>query len=336
MDTMVIGLSMLQGGLMYNRFFKEAKFAIDNVLDRFSIHVGTNEDGSAKFLKLNTTKFNDGSIKVQLDGFSETGVFYNNLARISCYLGSMDDVMVLGQIIETLKRRQIKSRVALKTTLYTRYDRVMHEDGSDSFGLKVFANVLNSFDVFAWILDNPHSNVFGELLSDFSACTSRLSWDYKPNEILKYLEDILGLSIDSKSYSFVIPDKGAKSRFNLVVPEYVCDKSRDKETGKIMGITAEQNPLPWICNRSDRLLIIDDICENGGTFIGCVDAIRKLDDFRPVDLYVDYGVFPENTDFTKLAHTIDRLIIGNIEKKNLENLMKYFKGDKRIFVNSVY
>lgn len=337
MVIMVTGLSMLQGGLMFKKGLKEAKDAISNLSHRFRIHVGCCMGGKPLLLVLNTTTFNDKSIKVSLDGWKQDGAIYDNVAFIECYLGNMDDVVVLCQIIEVLKRKGFHTRVKLKTTLYARYDRVMHEDQNDAFGLKVFTDILKSSGNTEWFLVNAHSSVFQKLLDAMGYCKSMNSWEYRPNEALKHLPRMLGIKDASNDYySFVLPDKGAEQRFSEAIPEYVCDKNRDPETGKILGITAEQSSLPWVRNRSDRLLIIDDICENGGTFLGCVKAIRDNDDHRPIDLFVDYGVFPKNTDFTNLAQNIDRLIIGNIEKENLVNLMKYFKGEKRIFVDNVY
>lgn len=81
----------------------------------------------------------------------------------------------------------------------------------------------------------------------------------------------------------LLPDKGSLTRYNLEdfgVPVLHATKHRDPETGRLSQFT-----VPALM---PRVLIVDDICDGGGTFLGLADAI----DFRTeLYLYVTHGIF---------------------------------------------
>ncbi|MUL74668.1 phosphoribosyltransferase family protein [Mycolicibacterium sp. CBMA 226] len=89
----------------------------------------------------------------------------------------------------------------------------------------------------------------------------------------------------------VAPDKGARDRAGRVacrlgVPLYVAGKQRNPATGKLSGFVAPER-LP----DRGRLLVIDDICDGGGTFAGLADAIRATKPQLALHLWVSHGCF---------------------------------------------
>lgn len=119
-------------------------------------------------------------------------------------------------------------------------------------------------------------------------------------------------SSDSKpnnTYQGVIaPDKGAHDRAAAAakvmgnLPVYTGGKSRDFETGRITGFHMEDE-LP----DEGRFLIVDDICDGGGTFLALAEA-TGLPKER-LDLWVTHGIFSRGIqpllDRFGVIHTTD-------------------------------
>lgn len=89
----------------------------------------------------------------------------------------------------------------------------------------------------------------------------------------------------------VAPDKGACDRAGRVasrlgVPLYVAGKQRNPANGKLSGFVAPDG-LP----DEGRLLVIDDICDGGGTFAGLADAISCTKPQLALHLWVSHGCF---------------------------------------------
>lgn len=83
----------------------------------------------------------------------------------------------------------------------------------------------------------------------------------------------------------VCPDEGAKKRFaGIEYPTLFCSKKRDTKTGKLSQFEYLGEPV------SGRLLIYDDICDGGGTFLG----IRKLFPNNEMGLFVTHGGFTKS------------------------------------------
>jgi len=88
----------------------------------------------------------------------------------------------------------------------------------------------------------------------------------------------------------IAPDKGAHDRAAAAakvmgnLPVYTAGKTRDFETGKLTGFHMEDE-LP----AEGRFLIVDDICDGGGTFNGLAEAIGIGKD--RLDLWVTHGIF---------------------------------------------
>jgi ribose-phosphate pyrophosphokinase len=92
-------------------------------------------------------------------------------------------------------------------------------------------------------------------------------------------------------YALVAPDKGAVDRVQRWAEEYHlplvrCLKHRDPETGKLSGF---QLDAPYDL-RGVNCLIIDDLCDGGGTFAG-ISELLKAAGAPWVGLAVTHGVF---------------------------------------------
>ncbi len=88
----------------------------------------------------------------------------------------------------------------------------------------------------------------------------------------------------------VAPDKGAVDRAGAVavslgVPLLTAGKVRDPKTGALSGFTAPEGLT------AGRYLLVDDICDGGGTFAGLAQAIRECAPKAELHLWVTHGLF---------------------------------------------
>lgn len=107
----------------------------------------------------------------------------------------------------------------------------------------------------------------------------------------------------------VIPDIGAVKRVHdlLDYPDHVFrliqgHKVRESTTGKLTGFSVEDGSAV----NGKTCLILDDICDGGGTFTGLAEV---LDGYgaRHVDLFVTHGIFSKGTHLAGIrrAYTTD-------------------------------
>lgn len=183
---------------------------------------------------------------------------------------------------------------------YSRMDRIQEQN--TAFSLDIFIrtviNVLTNLEML-YIFD-PHSPKTLELLT----------YDYTLNvNSCKELDFSLAKHVLDTRYHasnawVVFPDKGAATRYNMNDYEnvIVCDKVRDFKTGQITSIKAK------IVKQNDKvkpdspLYIIDDLCSKGGTFIGCLEAIRGI------------GITPSVKSLI-VSHMEDQIYKGDVFKR---------------------
>ena len=114
------------------------------------------------------------------------------------------------------------------------------------------------------------------------------------------LQDIVSNAVAGRSelrpgpYDAVIaPDKGAVSRAKLVgdrlgVRTLFATKERDPETGKLSNFAFDVSQV----SAHGRYLVVDDICDGGGTFMGLASVLKR--NRENLDLWVTHGVFSGN------------------------------------------
>lgn len=101
----------------------------------------------------------------------------------------------------------------------------------------------------------------------------------------------------------IAADKGGKDRAEqmaeaLDLPVFYGGKSRDVATGKLTGFTLQQ-----LSGGKGHFLVVDDICDGGGTFLGLADKIKEQG--ATADLYVSHGLFSKGT--TALREAFERI-----------------------------
>ncbi|MDE7323211.1 MAG: ribose-phosphate pyrophosphokinase [Lachnospiraceae bacterium] len=145
-----------------------------------------------------------------------------------------------------------------------RQDRVKNEE--DVFTLKYFAEMINSLAFREVRVLDAHSNVSLALIDRVKQYTPR-----------KYIEKVI-CEIEKntgKKPLMFYPDEGAGKRYSSMITLPYCFgiKKRDWSTGEIKGLSVAGEI--GLVEGSD-VLMVDDICSYGGTFIRSAEALAAL------------------------------------------------------------
>lgn len=147
-------------------------------------------------------------------------------------------------------------------------------------GLAIYAGFINELEIDQIIIFDPHSQKTPELLSAFDSLTVTYSHElFAQTHMKAVLHGYDGI---------IAPDKGAVLRATNMaelagIPVYTAEKTRDFETGKLTGFKLDG------LSKHGTYLIVDDICDGGGTFLGLEAAIGL--DYGQIDLFVSHGIF---------------------------------------------
>lgn len=152
------------------------------------------------------------------------------------------------------------------------------------YGARVYAEFLNSLKVDHIVCFDSHSMVMPSMLH---------KWSMIPSTALvrHYIVGKADVGGPQRYQGIIAPDKGAVKRASQVakachLPLYKAEKHRDPDTGKLSGFSCE--PLP----ETGKFLVVDDICDGGGTFMGLAEATGLP--IERLGLYVSHGVFSGN------------------------------------------
>lgn len=254
---------------------------------------------NAKIINLNKAQhikrfvFPDQQPHVVLQGVNE-----GDDVTVVC---SITDSSMLLQLLQTANAidhvKAKKKKLIIPYLMGARYDRLMVT--GDSFDLEVIAGLINGMEFEKVYLYDVHSEVSLELICNAVNIT---------NEAL--------VKAYAKGNAVLIcPDKGAAKKMkhyalwneNLTDSVY-CNKSRDLTDGKINLQVME----PEKCmNRN--CVIIDDLCDGGGTFLAIAQQIQTAH----LTLIVTHGVFSKG--FTELEKVFDEIIVSDSYRNDYDS-----------------
>jgi ribose-phosphate pyrophosphokinase len=211
--------------------------------------------------------------------------------KIYAHLPSSDAVMTLFMVTDALRRAYPGVPVSLTVPYvpYARQDRAANL--GEALSAKVFCDLINAQGYCRVVIQDPHSDVVPALLA-------RVEIEDPIPAMLRVVEKISGvenIATFAKRPALVAPDAGARKRVHslakaLELNVVYADKVRDTKTGQITG-TQVQSELP-----DGPLLVVDDICDGGRTFIELAMAVRKQGHLHPIYLFVTHGIFSRGLD----------------------------------------
>jgi ribose-phosphate pyrophosphokinase len=243
-------------------------------------YININEAQGVRFLL-----FPDNQPHVILQGIDQ-----GDEVQITCSLNNSLTLIHLLQTANALDHAGAKKKVlVIPYLMAARYDRIMVP--GDSFDLEVVANLVNSCSFERVLLFDVHSEVSTTLINRSVSIKNRQLVEHynMPDAIL------------------ICPDKGAAKKvaeyqeWNQHLTEIVyCDKKRDLSTGQITLEVIN----PEIC--ADRnCVIIDDICDGGGTFLAIAEQIKP----KHLALIVTHGIFSKG--FSLLEKRFNEIVVSD-------------------------
>lgn len=150
---------------------------------------------------------------------------------------------------------------------------------NSTFALHTFLEIISSnfYAIHIYDVHNP------ETLSE---------WQY----VNKRANHVLDVLKNSKTDIIMFPDEGALKRYTnmfkdnvtfLQYPKIYGKKVRDQKTGEILSYEI----IDELKNSKNRnILIVDDICDGGATFIQATKELKELGASK-VNLCVSHGIF---------------------------------------------
>lgn len=207
---------------------------------------------------------------------------------IEAHVRNFNDLCTARVQDDILRRNGVSPIWFMPYFPYARQDR--RETQMSGFELSLAMSVVVGMRV---VIADPHSDVVGTLphLTQTSVynCMADANWD---------LENM----------TVVIPDAGAaKKAYGWAAgngrPIIQGLKKRDPKTGKLSGFKIDALGGQLMNN---DVLILDDICDGGGTFLGLGQLLRDNYQVKSLTLAVTHGLFTQGLD--KLGEMFDQII----------------------------
>ena len=199
-------------------------------------------------------KYPDGGVYAEIDDFTNP--------VITEKINSYEDLFFIKSIKEICDHNKIENvELIIPCMFQQQHDRRFKEN--QSFELKNICDFINSCNFFKVYVYHPHSDAVQMALNNVRIMDNS-------NFISKVLSNIEGepilLSTDAGSYKWI--NKLADT-LNFQGEVYGANKSRDMETHKLTQIIDRQD------FKGRDILILDDLCVAGGTFIGLAKLLKE-------------------------------------------------------------
>lgn len=244
--------------------------------------------------------YSDSTTMVKLDTPERLDEIARNADTVLLQPKTLADLMAGLSVVDglwTTSRVKSPSRLILPYIPGARQDRA-NPSGDVGLMLRTVARLINSYNFEEVVVADPHSPAARFYIKNMV--------EFPLVNIYAHLW---------KGYTGVIaPDKGAKERGVLAggvlnKPVFQGGKVRDVATGKLTGFEVE--PL----EEGGHYIVVDDICDGGGTFLGLGEKIREQGAFA--DLFVTHGIFSKGTD--DLKHVFKNIYTTNTRSVHERN-----------------
>lgn len=230
-------------------------------------------------------KFPDGAIGVDINCGSD--LYPERVTRIwvDARLSSSDDIMALVMTMDALRNVYKYATYALYMPYvpYARQDRVCN--AGEAFSLKAMGSIINMLGFVSVVVVDPHSSVAAGVINNMDA--------YTQQEVFEDIKD------KWDDITIVAPDMGASKKSEDFAKHVgakdvlYCNKRRNLADGKILGLNIVN---PQILTADSKLLVLDDICDGGRTFVEVADAIATVVHVERIELAVTHGIFSKGVN----------------------------------------
>lgn len=264
-------------------------------------------------LKIKTFKFPGGETQVAID-FKKVDPYTQRFELSVDGKTFANDPFQLALIVNALRKEMYSRRLfTLALDLdcpyfpYQQQDRVCNP--GEALSVQVMAEFINSLKFDSVRVLTPHSDVLPALLPNINTDY----WSYLPLD----LKDV-----PSTDRVLVCPDAGAEKRVMALaisqkLPIIKCYKHRDTITGQITETTVDLN---GVNPKGKHLIIVDDVCVGGRTFVEIAKALDKVTgENKPASLTlsVTHGIF--SNGFEELFQHFTQIYTSNSWNRDLKS-----------------
>ncbi|MFC3809225.1 ribose-phosphate diphosphokinase [Lacihabitans lacunae] len=197
-------------------------------------------------------------------------------------LNSFNDLGLLCLAVDALRRMEAKlDTLIIPYFPSARQDRVMVR--GEALSVKVYADIINGFKFRKVYVFDAHSEVTAAVLNNCEVITNH-----------KFIEKVI--QVTGTEVLLISPDGGALKKIYKVseflggIDVVECSKSRNVKTGKLSGFKVYSEGL-----QNKDCLIVDDICDGGGTFIGLAEELKNKNAGK-LFLAISHGIFSKGFD----------------------------------------
>ena len=226
----------------------------------------------------------------------------NQAITITHRLNSFNDLGMLCVTVDALRRMDVKNiNLFIPYFPAARQDRVMIK--GEALSVKVYADIINSMQLNKVFVFDAHSEVTPALVNNCEVISN--------HTFIAAVIKAIGNDV-----KLISPDGGALKKIYKVseflggVEVVECSKSRDVKTGRLSGFKVYNDDL-----QGADCLIVDDICDGGGTFVGLAEELKNKNAGK-LYLAVSHGIF--NKGFA---------VLDCFEKIFTTNSFKDFEGE---------
>lgn len=221
--------------------------------------------------------FPGGEVGVKFDDLADAcGRHYITIGAVNQKITPEDQIVILN-LIDALNQKGFTNiHLYMHYLPYARQDRACND--GESFALKVFLNMLNSVKFDCLYTFDVHN--FDAVLN----LTAKMNYKYHDFNCGYFLITLRDNGYLDSDTTVVLPDKGAAKKLDIVKSVHkgkiiVADKLRGT-IGQVFH-TIPENP-------SGKVLVLDDICDGGATFLSLAGLLTAADH---VTLAVSHGIF---------------------------------------------
>jgi ribose-phosphate pyrophosphokinase len=252
-------------------------------------------------IKFKINIFPDGQQSLDITDFLYAA-YLDKTVQISSRLNNFRDLELIICANQALKNLGV-SHVNLYVPYFmgARSDRQFHVGGVN-YLKQVICPIINSQNFSHVIVIDPHSDVLEACLNNFTKLDNIELVDDALSYLIKEDED--------NQIALVSPDAGALKKIYDIAKHFginnvtTASKVREMSTGTILRTELPTMNLEGI----KHIVIIDDICDGGRTFIELAKAIRQQTNL-PIYLIVTHGIF--SGGYEKLSDELDGIFCTN-------------------------
>jgi phosphoribosylpyrophosphate synthetase len=200
---------------------------------------------------------------------------FPTVCEVSWEFESEAEFMHLAQLKQLMDTKMVKvANLYISYLPYARQDKNI--DNSKTFALHTFSMLLNTLNFQKVIIEDVHSPVALELIKNSETIIP------SPDKLAEELNAIV-----------CFPDNGAASKYKTKKSSVTLEKTRNQTTGEL-------KMAPLKAHITGNVLIFDDLCDKGGTFILAAKELYNAG-ANEVYLYVSHGIFSAGLEPLKQA-----------------------------------